>query len=46
MMFSLCKESNPSKQQLTTTLNSSSFNTYPLSSNVRIEPHWQYSITI
>ena len=46
MMFNLCKESNPSKQQLTTSLNSSSFNKYPLSSNVRIEPHWQYSITI
>ena len=46
MMFNLCRESNPSKQQLTTSLNSSSFNKYPLSSNVRIEPHWQYSITI
>ena len=46
MMFSLCRVFNPSKQQLTSSLNSSSFNTYPLSSNVRIEPHWQYSITI
>ena len=46
MMFNLCRESNPSKQQLTISLNSSSFNTYPLFSNARIEPHWQYSITI
>ena len=46
MMLNLCKVFNPSKQQLAISLNSSSFNTYPLSSNVRIEPHWQYSITI
>ena len=46
MMLNLCKVFNPSKQQLAISLNSSSFNTYPLFSNVRIEPHWQYSITI
>ena len=46
MLFNLCREFNPSKQQLTISINSSSFNTYPLFSNVRIEPHWLYSITI
>ena len=46
MMFLLCRYDNPSKQQLTTSLSSSSFNRFPFLKYAPIEPQWQYSITI
>ena len=46
MMFLLCRYDNPSKQQLTISLSSSSFNRFPLFKYAPTDPQWQYSITI
>ena len=46
MIFLLCRYDNPSKQQLTISLSSSSFNRFPLFKYAPTDPQWQYSITI
>ena len=46
MILMLCRYDNPSKQQLTISLNSSSFNRFPFLRYAPTDPQEQYSITI